>query len=289
MRFILNPTEVLFAVMSEDWSIHPPLPDYVFPWEQHDPQTREEVETFFNAPEITALKERIVDIGQRMWKREYVDGNGGNISIRVSRNLVLCSPTLCSKGFMKVEDICLVDLDGRQKAGIRPSTSEVKTHIAMMREVGVNSCIHAHPPCCNAFLFAGLVPPSGINPEADIFLGHIALASYGTPGSPATAAAVARAAHQSTVVFMENHGVITGARHVEEAFWFMESADAYCRMVLLSGLHKVPLNQVPEEGVRDFLAIRKSMGYAVPEGQPLYNTASYAGYALGRLDQKSRT
>lgn len=273
-------------IMSEDWSIKPPLPNYVFPWEQYDPQSREEVEAFFNSPEITVLKERMVDIGQRMWKREYVDGNGGNISIRVSKNLVLCSPTLCSKGFMKVEDICLVDLEGRQKAGIRPSTSEVKTHIAMMKEVGVNSCIHAHPPCCNAFLFAGIVPPSGINPEADIFLGHIALAPYGTPGSPETAAAVAKAAHQSTVVFMENHGVITGARHVEEAFWFMENADAYCRMVLLAGLHKAPLNQVPETGVQDFLAIRKSIGYAVPEGQSLYNTSEYAGYVLGRAGKK---
>ncbi len=66
---------------------------------------------------------------------------------------------------------------------------------------------------------------------------------------------------------MENHGVITGARDVEEAEWFMENADAYCRMVLMAGLHKAPLNQVGPEGVADFLAIRKSIGYAVP-GQP---------------------
>lgn len=78
---------------------------------------------------------------------------------------------------------------------------------------------------------------------------------------------MAEAAKQSTVVFMENHGVITGARDVEEAEWFMENADAYCRMVLMAGLHKAPLNQVGPEGVADFLAIRKSIGYAVP-GQP---------------------
>ena len=218
--------------MSEDWSISPPLPDKVFPWEKYNPVTREEVNEFFHSPEILVIKERMCDIGRRLWNREYVDGNGGNISVRVAQNLLLCSPTLCSKGFMTVEDICMVDMDARQKAGIRPSTSEVKTHIAMMKSVGVNACIHAHPPHCNAFLFAGQVPPSGINPEADIFLGHIPLAPYGTPGSLETARAVAEAARQSTVVFMENHGVITGARDVEEAEWFMENADAYCRMVL---------------------------------------------------------
>lgn len=266
----------------EDWSIRPALPNKVFPWENYNPVTREEVEAFFNSPEINTLKERICDMGRRLWAREYVDGNGGNLSIRVSPNLVLCSPTLCSKGFMTPADICLVDMNARQKAGTRPATSEVKTHIAMMKSVGVNSCIHAHPPHCNAFLFAGQVPPSGINPEADIFLGQIPLAPYGTPGSPETAAAVAEAAKKSSVVFMENHGVIAGGRHVEEAEWFMENADAYCRMVLLAGLHKAPLNQVGPEGVGDFLSIRKSMGYAVPDGQPLYNTTTYAGYKLGR-------
>ena len=268
--------------MSEDWSITPALPNMVFPWEQYNPTTKEEVDAFFHSPEVEVIKERMCDMGRRLWQRDYVDGNGGNISVRVSQNLVLCSPTLCSKGFMKPEDICLVDMEGRQKAGIRPSTSEVKTHIAMMREVGVNACMHAHPPHCNAFLFAGIVPPSGINPEADIFLGHVALAPYGTPGSPETAEAVAKASRQSTVVFMENHGVITGARHVEEAEWFMENADAYCRMVLLSDAHKAKLNQVGEESVKDFLAIRQAIGYSVPEGQPLYNTNTYAGYELGK-------
>ncbi len=266
--------------------IKPALPELIFPWEQYNPQTREEIDAFFNSPEILVVKERMVDMGRRLWNREYVDGNGGNLSVRVAQDLVLCSPTLCSKGFMTVDDICMVDMNAGQLCGIRPATSEVKTHIAMMKAVGVNACIHAHPPCCNAFLFAGLTPPSGINPEADIFLGHIPLAPYGTPGSLETAAAVAEAAKQSTVVFMENHGVITGARHIEEAEWFMENADAYCKMVLLAGLHKGKLNQVDAAGVADFLAIRRNIGYAVPEGQPLYNTREYAGYTMGIAGKK---
>lgn len=269
-----------------DLYIHPELPERIFPWEKYDPQTREEIDDFFNSPEIRIIKERMVDMGRRLYKREYVDGNGGNLSVRVGKDLVLCSPTLCSKGFMTVEDICLVDMQAGQLCGYRPRTSEVKTHIAMMKATGVNACIHAHPPCCNAFLFSGIVPPNGINPEADIFLGHIPLAPYGTPGSDETAAAVAEAAKQSTVVFMENHGVITGARHIEEAEWFMENADAYCKMVLLAGLHKAPLNQVDEAGIADFLAIRKALGYAVPEGQPLYNMRHYAGYTMGTAGKK---
>ena len=267
--------------------IKPALPEKIFPWQDYNPQTREEIDAFFNSSELLVIKQRMVDMGRRLWQREFVDGNGGNLSVRVAQDLLLCSPTLCSKGFMTVEDICLVDMNAGQLCGYRPATSEVKTHIAMMKEVGVNACIHAHPPCCNAFLFAGLTPPNGINPEADIFLGHIPLAPYGTPGSVETAQAVAKAAHQSTVVFMENHGVITGARHIEEAEWFMENADAYCKMVLLASLHGGKLNQVDEAGVRDFLAIRKNIGYAVPDNQPLYNTRTFNGYTMGTAGENN--
>ena len=65
--------------MSEDWSISPPLPDKVFPWKKYNPVTREEVNEFFYSPEILVIKERMCDIGRRLWNREYVDGNGGNI------------------------------------------------------------------------------------------------------------------------------------------------------------------------------------------------------------------
>ena len=48
---------------------------------------------------------------------QYVDGNGGNISYRIGPNEVLCTPTLVSKFDLTPDDLCLVDLDGKQIAG----------------------------------------------------------------------------------------------------------------------------------------------------------------------------
>ncbi len=262
--------------------INPPIVNRSFDWTRHDPKTREEIDAFFISDEVTIVKRRIVEIGRRLYQREYVDGNGGNLSVRVGKDLVLCSPTLCSKGFMTEADICLVDMEAGQLCGTRRATSEVKIHIAMMKATGMNACIHAHPPCCNAFLFAGLVPPNGVNPEADIFLGQISLAPYATPGTPEVAALVAKAAKKSNVVFMENHGVVAGAADIEEAEWYLENADAYCRMLLLAGLHKGRVNQVSEKFIDDFIAIRRSIGLPVPKGQKPYNTDTFAGYKMGR-------
>ena len=116
----------------------------------------------------------MVKIGQRIYGRGYVDGNGGNITIRVGDNLILCTPTLISKGYMTVDDICMVDLDGLQVAGTRPSTSEVKTHLGIIKRVPeAKSCVHAHPIHATAFAVANVVPPSCLIPESEVFLGEI--------------------------------------------------------------------------------------------------------------------
>src|SRR6478609_7486877 len=110
----------------------PILPDYEFRWTPgSDPKTPAEIQAFFNSPAIVELKQRMVEIGQRMWNREYTDGNGGNLTIRVGDNLVLCTPTLVSKGFMTVEQMCLVDMEGVQLAGKYKRTSECMTHLAI--------------------------------------------------------------------------------------------------------------------------------------------------------------
>jgi L-fuculose-phosphate aldolase len=181
---------------------------------------------------------------------------------------------------MKREDICLVDMKGGQLCGTRPRTSEVKVHIAMMKATGMNACMHCHPPHCNAFLFAGLVPPNGINPEADIFLGQIPLAPYATPGTDAVAASVAAAAKKSNVVFMQNHGIVCGGRDIEEAEWFAENADAYCQVLLLANAHGGKVKQLAPTFVEDILNIRKAMGLVVPKGQKLYNTHKFNGYTM---------
>ena len=197
--------------MDKKLYINPPLVERAYDWKNGpQPKTRKELDKFFNSPAINKVKDQICEMGRRIYNKGYTDGNGGNLSVRVGEDLVLCSPTLCCKGFMKEEDICLVDMNAGQLCGYRPRTSEVKVHIAMMKATGMNACMHCHPPHCNAFIFAGQVPPNGINPEADIFLGQIPLAPYGTPGTDEVAANVAEAATrlsrqvESPVLFEES-------------------------------------------------------------------------------------
>lgn len=214
----------------------PIIPDYEFHWKSgNDPKTPADIQAFFHSPEIEAIKERMCEMGRRMWAKDYTDGNGGNLTVRVGDNLVLCTPTLISKGFMQPEQMCLVDMEGVQLAGKFKRTSECMTHLAIMkRQPKAKACCHAHPPNATAFAVAGVQPPTCMIPEAEVFLGQIGMAQYQTPGTPENAKVVGDAAVDHMAVLMLNHGVITWGKDIEDSYWKMENTDAYCKTVLLA-------------------------------------------------------
>jgi len=219
------------------------------------------VQKFFSSPALEAIKAQMCDIGRRLWEKDYVDGNGGNITVRVAANLVLCTPTLISKGFMKPCDMCLIDFDGKQIAGEKKRTSEALTHLGIMkRQPKARACVHAHPVHATAFAVASVIPPPCLIPEAEVFLGKVGLAEYQTPGTIENGNAVGIVGVDHQVVLMQNHGVITWGDSVEDAEWKMENIDAYCRTVWIasqlgSGLHSFGTGKMKE-----LIAIRQRLG-----------------------------
>jgi len=240
----------------------PTVPDREYRWTPGaDPETPEALQRFYDSPEIRSLRETMVDIGGRIWQRGYVDGNGGNLTVRVGDNLVLCTPTLVSKGAMKPDDMCLVDFEGRQFAGKRKRTSECLTHLAIMkRQPDAKACCHAHPPHATAFAVAGVQPPTCMIPEAEVFLGEIGMAEYQTPGTDENARVVGEAAVEHMSVLMKNHGVITWGKDIEDAYWKMENTDAYCQTVWIATQLGGEPQTISQGQARELIELRDSLG-----------------------------
>src|SRR5580692_10261987 len=138
-----------------------------------------EWDKILNSPEAEKIKAEIVDVGRKLWMRQYVDGNGGNISYRIAENAVICTPTLTSKADLKVKDMCLVDLDGKQLAGSAARTSEILLHLEIYKAVPeAKSCVHCHPAHATAYAITGRVPITCVIPEYEVFVGKVALSPY---------------------------------------------------------------------------------------------------------------
>ncbi len=228
--------------------------------------SRGDLESFFNSPEIHALKLQICEVGRRLWSRAYVDGNGGNIAIRVGEGIALCTPTLVSKGFMKPEDLCLVDLEGNQLCGEKKRTSEILMHLQIMkRQPRAVATVHCHPPHATAFAVAGVEPPTCMIPEIEVFIGKVPIAPYRTPGTPEMGKLVADLAGEHNTILMANHGVVSWSHvSVEDAYFKMEIIEAYCRTVTVAAQLGAPLKTFSQTHLQDLLKIKQTLGIPDP-------------------------
>ena len=161
----------------------------------------------FESPEAARAKREIVRVARKLWLREYVDGNGGNISYRLADQYVLCTPTLMSKADVRPADIAMVDLHGRQVAGETRRSSEISLHVAIMRAVPADrAVIHCHPPHATAYACIGRVPPEWLLAEPEVFLGPIGWVPYETPGTEAAGNVAAAVATRHNTLILANHG-----------------------------------------------------------------------------------
>jgi L-fuculose-phosphate aldolase len=210
---------------------------------------------------VHKLKQEICEIGQRVYNKGFAAANDGNITIRISENEVLCTPTMICKGFMKPEDICSVDMDGKQLSGNRKRTSEVLLHLAIMKErPEIKSCVHCHPPHATAFAVAREPIPQCVLPEVEVFLGDVPITRYETPGGQKFADTVLPFVKKTNIIILANHGTISYGESLERAYWWTEILDAYCRILLLSKqLGRV--SYFSEGETRELLELKKGWGF----------------------------
>ena len=207
------------------------------------------------------LKELICEIGRRLYNKGFAAANDGNITVRLNDRELLCTPTLVSKGFMRPEDICKVDYEGKQLAGTRKRSSEVLMHLVIYKNrPDVNAIVHCHPPHATAFAFAGVPLPQCVMPEVEVFLGEVPIAKYETPGTQAFADTLLPHLKANNTVILANHGTVTFGPDLEKAYFHSEIVDAYCRILILA--HQLGgINFFGPEKTKELLEIKKGLGY----------------------------
>ncbi len=208
------------------------------------------------------IKKQICEIGKRIYNRNMVAANDGNISVKLSDNEFLCTPTGVSKGFMTPEFICKVDAKGQviqANKGFRPS-SEIKMHMRVYeKRPDVNSVVHAHPTFATAFAIAGIPLTQPIMPEAVISLGCVPIAPYGTPSTSEIPDAVEPYLEHFDAVLLESHGALTWAGDLLTAYHKMESVEFYAELLYKARQLGGP-KEFDQKTVQRLYEIRRQMG-----------------------------
>jgi L-fuculose-phosphate aldolase len=207
------------------------------------------------------LKEQICEIGRRVYQRGFAAANDGNISIRLNDREILCTPTMVSKGFMKPDDLCKVDYEGKQLAGTRKRSSEILLHLAVYKNrPDVRAVVHCHPPHATAFAVAGVPIPHCVLPEVEVFLGEVPTALYETPGTQKFADTIVPHLKASNTIILANHGTVTFGPDLEKAYWNSEIIDAYCKILILAR-QVGNVNYFTTQQTTELLELKKKLGY----------------------------
>ncbi len=206
----------------------------------------------------------IIEAGRRIYANGYVASNDGNLSCRIEENRIVTTPTGMSKGFLKLEDLCVVDMEGKLVSGQRRPSSEIGMHIFLYRErPDIRAVVHAHPPTATGFAVAGVPLTACVLPEVIITLGAIPIAKYGTPGGPEISEPIRQYVKDYDAYLLENHGATTIGSDVMNAFYKMETMEHFAK-ILFVAKQLGGANELNSEQVAKLVAIRDRMGLRGP-------------------------
>jgi len=172
------------------------------------------------APDRSAddVRRELIDTAQELLRRGLVEGTSGNLSARLPDGNVVLTPSSLPYDAMTVDDLVVLDLDGKGVEGERPPTSEKDLHLACLRRhADVSAVIHSHAMYCTMFAVTHQPIPCVIE-EFDVYVGgDVPVAGYQLTGSLELAEEVAGWVADRGAVLMANHGLLTVGKSPADA------------------------------------------------------------------------
>ena len=84
---------------------------------------------------------------------------------------------------------------------------------------------------------AGKAIPADVLPEVAVNLGGVPLAQYATPSTDALALSLAPFVQKFPAILLQNHGVVTFGRTLEDAYYKMEKVEHAAHILTVATLH----------------------------------------------------
>ncbi len=177
-------------------------------------------------PGVRDVREALLHYSHLIYEKGWVANHEGNLTVKVSADRFLCTPTAFSKADIQERDLIEVDRERTVLRGFRRPFSEFSIHRAIYEaRPDVRAVIHAHPPSATAFAVCGRGLDRAIIAESVVSIGPaVPCVPYAIPGSVEERELVARFATRYDVLILGNHGVVAFGDDLEQAFLRLE----YC-------------------------------------------------------------
>ena len=170
---------------------------------------------------------------RRLYRHGLTTTSGGNISLRISDNLIAITPSATDKGSMKWEEVGLLTMEGENLTPDLKPSIESEMHLSIYRKKGVKAIVHAHPTFATAFTAMKNRINIKLTAEACAILEEPFFVPYALMGTKKLAELVANHIDKSDILLLENHGILTIGANLLLAFDKIEVLENAARMTLI--------------------------------------------------------
>ena len=190
-----------------------------------------------------------MEIGRRMYQKALVAATDGNLSVRLSPDTILITPTGSCLGFLKPDELAVIDLEGKSQSNTIRPTSEYRLHLEVYRQrKDVTAIVHGHPPICTAFTVAGEQLDLCVLPEVVFTLGAIPTIPYSTPTTDEPPRVIREYIGRCDAMILDRHGTLTVGDSLTGAYYKLEKIEHTAKVVLtarmLGNVQVLDKNQV---------------------------------------------
>lgn len=176
---------------------------------------------------------------RRLYKQGLTTTSGGNISLYISDEIILITPSATDKGRMKWKEIGIIDLTGKNLTPELKLSIETGMHLSIYRKrKDVFAIVHAHPVFASSFTATKSEIETTLTAEAAAILGSPVMVPYALMGTSALAAIVSENIMKSNILLLENHGILTTGSNLLQAFDRLEVLENAAKMTLIVEIMK---------------------------------------------------
>lgn len=204
-------------------------------------------------------KQTVLNAARKMLEKGLVTGSSGNVSLRLAdssgRELMAITPSSRSYNTLIVDDIQVIDFNGRHIEGNLTPSIEATLHVGIYRALkNTNAVIHTHSIYASAAAVAGLEIPPILDDQVAFLGGGLKLAAHALSGSREQVDNIVDPLKDSSGVLMANHGAIGIGRTLEAAFDACELIEKTARIFIVA-LAAGKVNRLPDESIATLRAV----------------------------------
>lgn len=199
--------------------------------------------------EIKYRKERKTVAGfmRRLYRQGLTTTSGGNISLKVSDDIIVITPSATDKGRMKWKEVGIMNILGENLTPDLKPSIEAAMHLSIYRKKKeVSAIVHAHPVFASAYTAMKCSVDTSLTAEARAICGEPSFVPYALMGTQELALKAADSITSADILLLENHGILAVGSTMLQAFDRLEVFENAAKMTMLVEMtgRKKPLTKM---------------------------------------------